>query len=896
MAWPRWLYTIPLRIRSIFRRDQLEQELREELQFHRDQRIQQEINSGKTAAEATRLSMLGMENLERVKEECRDTRRVTIIEQFVQDLRFAIRTLVKDPGFSVSAMLALAFGIGVNVALFSVVNSVLLRPLPYPSPDRLVSIWKWRFPGGGINASPSDFQTWRSETSSFSGLVAYLRQKLNISGEGGPEELSGLRVTSDFFSLLGVKPALGYLFDNAEIRNEQVQVVVISDRLWRSRFGGSPQAVGMSLRLNDDRYSIVGVLSPTFMFGDETPDLYLPLALRTSSALGNSLSVVARLKPSVKIDTAEAELAVLAERMRAASGEASRMNPSVVALQKQIVGDAGSLLLPLFGAVGCVLLIGCSTLANLLLARATVRKKEMALRAALGAGRRRLLRQLLTESLVLALAGGVGGVALTHCFLVLLTSARPKGLPRIEEISIDPYVLGFALLLSILTGLVFGLAPALRSSQVDLETALKDEGRSSAGNSRQWLRNGLIAGEVALSLILLICAGLLLNSFVRLVNVNPGFRADHVLTMRVTLPEYSYPDRAQTNLFFQRVLERINHSPGVREAGAVNELPLGRGVVHANFNLREDSKLGTNALGIGEGWDVRALYYVSSDFLNAIGTPLLQGRVFTDRDNLPGAPPVIIVNRTFAREFFAGADPIGKRVHLAPSDLWCTIVGVSEDMKSGGLGDDKLWLSKPGFATIYLPHSALPSFMYSSPWNMGRSMYLVVRTVGDPSEMVPVVRRAIAEIDANQPITDIRTMEQRVLDSVSVRRLGLLPILIFAVMAMVLAMSGIYGVVTYAVAQRTREVGIRMALGATGGDVLLLVMKSSIGAALAGVVLGVSAGIALSRTLANQLFGISSVDLATYLSVVALMLLSVILASYIPARRATSVDPMIALR
>ena len=520
----------------------------------------------------------------------------------------------------------------------------------------------------------------------------------------------------------------------------------------------------------------------------------------------------------------------------------------------------------------------------------------MAVRAALGAGRMRLIGQMLTESVALSLVGGIAALALTKCLLMLLVSVRPKGLPRVDEVSIDPYVLGFALVISVITGLLFGLAPALRNSQVDLETAVKEESRGSASLSRQWLRNGLVVAEVALSLMLLIGAGLLLNSFVRLVSVDPGFRADQMLTMRITLPEYLYPQRGQVTRFLQRAVAQIRGVPGVKHVGTTDQLPLGRGVTHTGFNLRSDSKIGPNLLGIGEGWEVRALYRVSPDYLTAMGTRLLQGRMFTDRDNQVGAPPVVIVNRTFAREFLSGGDPIGKRVHLAPASLWCTIIGISEDMKNGGLGDNQLWLSKPPFATIYLPHAVQPAFMYEPPWNTVRSMYLVVRTTGDPLRVAEAVRRAVWAVDPNQPIADVKTMNQRVMESVAVRQLGVWPLLTFAVTALALAVGGIYGLVAYAVAQRTREIGIRMALGASRANVLLLMMKDSIRLSLVGVVVGVAGGHWLTRVLASQLFGISATDPATYSSVVGLLLLSVALASYVPARRATAVDPMIALR
>ncbi len=879
-----------------FHRAKRTEESLKEIQFYLDIETEQNMARGMSPQQARTAAYRKLGNSTLIREDIYRMHTFGFLETPFQDLRYAFRTLAKDRGFTVSAALALAVGIGVNVALFSVINSVLLRPLPYPSPNRLVRIWKMQYGNGGLGPNPSDFLTWRAEANSFSGMAAYLKQVVNFSGRGYPEPLTALCTTPDFFSVLGVKPALGRFFTSSDLQAGDLRVAVISHRLWMTRLAGSSQALGASTRLNGESYLIVGILQSSFTYGTKTPDVYLPLVLNSASPLGNTLSVIGRLKPGVTRKIAQAELSVIAARVDASSGESSREHPGILRLKTRIVGDVGSILLPLFGAVGCVLLIGCSTLASLLLARATTRKKEMAVRAALGASRWRLLRQTLTESVVLALIGGLGGVAVTQWLLVLLRHARPKGLPRVEEISIDPHVLGFALLLSIVTGLVFGLAPALRTSHVNLGAAMK-EGRESGGRSRQRLRNCLVVGEVALSLVLLICAGLLLNSFVRLVSVNLGFRADHVLTMRISLPQYSYRNGAQMISFYQQATKRITNIPGVVQAGIVNFLPLARKVSQDGFNLRADSKVGPapDLFGVGAGWKYRFRYLVSPGFFDALGIRLLRGRMFTARDNRIGAPPVVIVNQKFAHEFLSGRDPIGTRLHLAPSDLWCTIIGVSEDTKSSGLGDNQLWLSKPPVPAMYLPYAVLPAFLYNPPWNDARSMSLAVRTTGDPLRMVGPVRRAISAVNPNQAVTDIETMDQRVMDSVAVRRLGLLPVLIFAVIAMLLAMSGIYGLVAYTVAQRTREIGIRMALGASRADVLLLTMRDSVGLALTGVVIGVAGGLAAARILASQLFGISATDPVTYAAVIGLLLLSAILASYIPARRATSVDPMIAL-
>jgi predicted permease len=816
-------------------------------------------------------------------------------ENLVQDFRYGARLLRKEPGFAATAVLALAIAIGANVALFSVVNAVLLRPLPYPGADELVMIWKLRFPGGGLGAPPSDFLAWRSQSQAFEGMAAFVRQTWNLSGRSEPTQVEGLGVTPDFFSVLGVEPARGRPFQPEAIGGGDPRTALISDRLWRNWLHRNSDVIGSGITLNGQPYTIGGVLPASFSFMDTTADVFIPMALNSASN-SNSLSVLARLRSGATREQAEAELAVIATRLRAAAGDLSRMNPGVVPLATEVTGNIETLLLPLFGAVGCVLLIGCATLANLLMARASARRREMAVRSALGADRGRLIAQMLTESVLLALVGGLAGLLLTNWLLRLVVAAHPKGLPRIEELNIDSDVMLFALAVSVITGILCGLGLALRASRVSLEATLREAGSSLAGFRRQWLRGTLVVAEVALSFVLLVGAGLLVNSFARLVNVDPGFRSDHLLTMQITLPAYSYPDGRRVNAFYQQALNRVIGLPGIKSAGLANDLPLARGVGHVSFSFREGSKLGADRLPIGEDWDVRALYLVSPDYLSTMGTRLLSGRAFTDRDNREGAPPVVIVNRTFAEEFLPRQDPIGRRLHLGPWDVWCTIIGVSEDMKNGGLGDDQLWLSKPPFGTIYLPHAVLPQFAYNPPWDVGRTMHLVARTTAEPLGSANAVRREVWSVNPNQAVAEAKTMEDRVMDSVASRRLGMWPLVIFAAMALGLAGGGIYGLVAYAVAQRTREIGIRVALGASRTDVLRWAMRDSMILALVGLLLGGLAAHWLTRVLASQLYAITAADPTTYLAVVALLLAVVAVATYLPARSAASIDPMVALR
>lgn len=818
-------------------------------------------------------------------------------EKLAQDLRHGLRLLLKQPGFTASAISALAIAMGANVALFSVVNTVLIRPLPYPNAEELVMVWKLRFPGGGLGASAADFHAWRSQSHAFDGMAAFVHQSWNLSGEAEPMEVEGLGVTPDFFSVLGVEPARGQLLAPDDGGSVTPRAVVISDHLWRKWLHRSVNAVGRTVKLNGEPCTVVGILPPAFNFINATAeDIFVPIPLYSTMSTGNSLSVLARLRPEATREQAAAELAVIAGRLRSASGDGFGLNPSVVPLASEIEGNTEAVLLPLFGAVGCVLLIGCATLANLLLARATARRKEMAVRSALGASRGRLIAQMLTETITLALAGGLAGLLLTHWLLGLVIAIHPKGLPRIEELNIDGDVMLFAFAVSMLTGILCGLGFALRASRVNLETTLKEEGSSLAGSHRQWFRSGLIVAEVALSLVLLIGAGLLLNSFVRLINVDAGFRADHVLTMRVTLPGSSYDNMERINSFYERLVERVEKLPGVQRAGLSNFLPLSRGVMHVSFTFQEGQPY---ELGDGpeKGWNVRAIYYVSSGYLAAMRTPVLEGRDFTVSDAFPSARPVVIVNHTFAREFFPNQNPIGRRIRLEYGNLWCTIVGVSSDTKNGGLGDDQLWLSKPPFGTIYLPYVFHGTdLLLPENAGIGRNMYLVVRSTGEPLRMSNAVRRAVSSIDPSQPIAEVKTMEERVMDSVASRRLGMWPLVIFASMALVLAAGGIYGLVACAVVQRTREIGIRVALGASRANVIWFAMRGSVSLALVGLLIGGVGAHWLTHIIASQLYGITATDLSTYVAVIGLLLVVVAWATYIPARKAAAIDPMVALR
>jgi predicted permease len=671
-------------LRNLSRHRQMEDDLTEELQFHLQSEIEKNIMAGMSREYARYTALRSFGGVDQVKEKCQDVRRILFFEELRQDLRFGLRTLRKHPGFTTVAVLALALGIGSNSAIFSVVNAVLLRPLPYPDSERLVMIWKIVFPEGGFGVSPGEFVEWRQQNHVFRDLGAFFPQTFNLTGWGVPQQIEGLRATPGFFTTLGVKAVRGRTFFSDEEKPGSAPVAMVSYRLWEQQFEGDPNLLGKTLRLNGEPHVVVGIMPAGFEFSRYKADVWVPLTLNASGAdtVRLQLTVVARMKRGVSREQAQAEMDVIAARLRARSGEGeSEEGPPLVPLQRDVVGNAREVLVPLLGAVGLVLLIGCATVANLLLARATARRKEIAIRATLGAGRSRLVRQMLTESVLLGLLGGGLGLLLAGWGTRLLVAAGPTNIPRLREIGIDLPVLGFTALISVLTGLLFGLAPALRASKMDLNESLKQGSQQmGVGLGRQLLRNGLVVCEVALALVLLVGAGLLLNSFARLIRVDPGFRAENVLTMRLSLPPYSYREGQEVAAFFRQVVERVRALPGVQAAAVVPHLPLGRGVIHIGLTLKHEILL---ILGNEKDWKVREFYPVSPDYFRVMGTPLLKGRDFTDRDNLEGAPPVIVINDSLAREFFPNEDPIGKQIRIKPGPVYmrCTIVGVVKDMK-----------------------------------------------------------------------------------------------------------------------------------------------------------------------------------------------------------------------
>jgi putative ABC transport system permease protein len=807
------------------------------------------------------------------------------MDTFFQDLHYAARMLIKNPGFSMIAVVALALGIGANTAIFSVVNAVLLRPLPYRNPDRLVTLWQDHRERGGPEkewASPDNFFDWRDKNQAFDHVTALVGWVPTLTGLGEPEDLTGAAVSHDTFTMLGVEPIQGRTFRPDEDQVGAEKVVVLSHRLWSRRFNADPDLIGKSLTLGGESFTVIGVMPAGFTM-PIIRDVELWRTFRP--ALGPvtcgrgclTIRVMARLRPESTIEGARAEMSALAGALAEQYPQPnSGVGTTIVGLQEQVVGETKTALMVLLAAVALVLLIACANVANLLLARASVREKEIAVRAALGAGRPRLVRQFLTESVLLGLTGGVLGLLLAFWMVELLVTLSPDGTPRVDEIGIDAPVLAFTIAVAVLTGLVFGLVPALQSSNPNLNQTLKEGRGAGEATRRRRLRSVLVVSEIALALMLMVGAGLLMKSFFNLIHVDPGFNATNVVTMRVALPRTRYPERHQPAAFFAQLTERVGQLPGVEAAGAISTLPLGGGGTDSNFIIE-----GRPEAPPGEEDPVAWYSSVTPAYFRAMGIKLIKGRLFTEQDRADSAGAVIIAE-TLARRYFPGEEPLGKRIgnRTGPGQIqWREIVGVVADVKHFGLETT----ARP---TMYLPHGQSPA----------RLMILTIRAASDPMNLAGAVRSQVASLDSNLAVSNIRTMEQVVAESVAAPRFTLLLLGIFAGLALILAGVGIYGVMSYSVTQRTHEIGLRMALGAGASDVLKLVVGQGAVLALIGVAIGLAGAYGVTRLMSTLLFNVSATDPLTFVSIALLLVGVALAASFIPARKASKVDPMAALR
>jgi putative ABC transport system permease protein len=800
------------------------------------------------------------------------------------DLRYALRMLFKSPAFTIVAILTLGLAIGANSAIFSVVNAVLLRPLPYAKSEQLVRIFGTQPQLDLAPSSPANFLEWKEENKVFERIATYVGQGLNLTGTGKPERVIGARVSADLLPLLGVQPALGRLFTQEEDQEGRGKVVILSHEFWRSRFGDEANTLQQTIILNDQPHTVVGVMPPGFAFPSTRTQVWVPVAFNAAERATrdtNFIDVVARLKPGVSIEQARANMNAVTQSQAERYPKTNvGVGAKVVSLQEQMIGDVRPMLVVLLAAVAFVLLIACANLANLLLARASARQKEMAIRGALGASRSRVIRLLLTESIVLSVLGGAVGLILAIWSLDLLVSLKPANLPRLAEIGVNRTVFLFTLAISVFTGIVFGLVPAWQASKPNLNEGLKESGRGSSGGTRRHqVRAALVVAEVALSLVLLVGAGLMIRSFSRLLAVDPGFKADHVLTAFVSLPAAKYPKWEEQAAFFDRLLERLQGGPGVTAAGVVSDMPLfGGSSTGFDVDGRPEALPGNRPMT-----DYRM---INPDYFTAMGMKLLKGRAFSRFDK-DGAPGVVIINETMAKRYFAGEEPIGKRLELSgdPKDPR-EIVGVVGDVRNYGVDADV----KP---EVYVPFlQGKPAYLSG----IASAMNIVVRSASDPTALGTALREQVQALDKDQPVSEIKTMEWYLADSMAQRRFNMFLLGVFAGLALVLAAVGIYGVIAYTVAQRTHEMGIRIALGAKDGHILRLVFSNAMATTLIGIAVGLGAAFALTRLLRSLLYQVSPTDPVVFAAIPLLLLSVAVIATYLPARRAMKVNPITALR
>jgi putative ABC transport system permease protein len=803
-----------------------------------------------------------------------------MMNNLLQDLRYGLRMLVNKPAFTLVAMLTLALGIGANTAIFSVVNSVLLRPLPYPNDERLMTIWEdHRARNGPVNewTSPPGFEDWRDQAKSLDHVVALQNWQPTLTGRGEPEQLFGAQVSHDTFAMLGVTPLLGRSFRPEEDQRGVESVVIISHSLWRRRFGADPSMVGKRISLNGESREVVGVMPAGFKFPIiPGADIWRPIqpALGPGCQRGCiTVRVMARLKSGASEAQARAELNSIAARIEQQFPDTNlKVGATLVPLHEFLVGPVKTRMLALLVAVGFVLLIACANVANLLLARSATREKEIAIRASLGAGRLRIARQLLSESLLLAVIGGAVGLLLAYWLVDLLVGFSPQGTPRLDEIGIDRRVLGYAMGVTVLTGMLFGAAPVWQLFKADLNQSLRDGGKGlHVARSGRRALSALVIAETALALTLLVGAGLLIRSFIRLQQVDPGFNPRNVLAAVVTLPQAVYPERTQIAPFYSQLLERVKALPGVESAAAVSSLPLAGNDSDADFLIEGRPAPQPDQRPVA--W----ISSVSNDYFRAMGMRLVAGREFNERDN-ESSPKVVIISEATARRHFPNEDPIGKRIGNGRPDGWREIVGVTADVKHFGLNQDAR-------VSMFFPHRQQPT----------RRMFIVARAAA-PLSQSSALRGAVAAMDKNLAVSNIRAMEEITAQSIGQERFTLLLLGLFSGLALLLAVAGIYGVMSYAVAQRTHEIGVRVALGAQTRDVLKLVVTQGMALVSVGVGIGLASSLALTGFIRGLLFGVSATDPMTFVAISVLLSLVALLACYLPARRATKVDPMVALR
>ena len=890
MTPERWWDIVRMRFRSLLKRRRVESELDREMRYHLERQMEENIAAGMDAREARETAMRMFGGVSQVQEECRDMRRTQYGENCLQDLRYAVRMLGKSPAFTVVIVLTLALAIGANSAIFSVIEGVLLKPLPYPQPERNARVFYRSAEYAKFPLNPWDFLDFRARNRSFESFAVYTHADVQLSGVGGdPVKLTAFQISSGYFRVLGVHPAKGREFDFSEERPGSGNEVILSDRVWRNQFGASADILGKRILLESQPFTVVGVMPPgvdhpgnsynSVAYGD-TVDAWTPFTFEGNPANRGSHYVegIGRLKPGVTVEQAAADLNGLMTEMATHYEGDKGWTIYMVPLFHEVVGSVDKMLLVLLGAVGLVLLIACVNAANLLLARATARQREMAMRAALGASRGRLVRQMLAESSLISVLGGALGGLLAIDGVRVMVTFLPPGFPRLDAIHVNGMVFGFTAAVALVTGLIFGLVPAVQASRTDLQRGLRDGGRGSSGSGRQTrLRAALVVGEVALACLLLVTAGILLRSFVNLVKSDPGFRPEHVLTAEIALPRVNYKTTDQVAGFYHTLLTNLNTLPGVAAVGAGTDLP---------WTGYDDNIGGFTIEGktppLHEEFHAR-FHTASPDYFRAVGVPLLHGRFFNELD-VKGAPKALIINDVMARRYWPGEDAVGKRITFddkPKASDWFHVVGVVGDVKD-----------TPG------SKGAEPAFWWpvlQQPFSF-TNMTIVLRADSDPRLLADAVRTKVRGLDPSLAVAHVRLLDRIAQEQFSTPRFALFLIGVFASLALLLASIGIYGVISYSVNQRMHEFGMRVALGASSWNLIRMVMKQGVLLALVGAALGLGCALVFGGVLDSLLYGVSARDPLTLVGVGAMAIFTATLACFPSARRATGADPMTSLR
>jgi putative ABC transport system permease protein len=882
---------------NMFRKTRNERELDAEVRSYVQLLAEENMRSGMSTEKALRAARVELGGIEQVKEQSREARAGASVDSLLQDLQYGARMLRKNPGFSVIAILTLALGIGASTAVFSLVNAVLLKPLPYPNSQQIV--FPWRQPPAGLNVGYNempwgrpDFLFFARECESFQSVGAFKSDSFNLTGAGDATRLDGLRASAGFFPSLGISPFMGRTFTAEEDQIGHEHEVVLSYSLWRDRFGSETQILGRVLHLNSESYTVIGVMPQGFVFprAEEMPNgfpfpratqLWVPLALVPGPIIpgeDSELAVIGRLQPGITPAQAQSEMKVMSKRLEDFfPGGKGWFGTKVTSLQGQIAGDMRRPLLLILGAVGVVLLIACSNVAGLLLSRSLARTKEFTLRAALGAGKWRLMRQLLTEALILATIGGIAGILIAKVAVHFVKFFAPTNIPRLSEVSLDIRVVLFALAITFVTGILFGLAPAIAGSRDNLAESLKEGGqRSGSSPVGAKLRNLLLISEVAFALVLVISAGLLTRTFLRLLSVDPGFNPTRALTFELTLPATKYTDQPEIVALYQRALQSIRSLPGVDSAGITATTPLGGATESTSIRLPDHPSQDPKARAFSN------YTMISPGYFAAAGTPLLRGRDFLESDTAD-ALPVTIINSAMAKKFWPGQDAIGQQVAPASKKYpAATIVGIVADVKRLSLREDPA-------PEMYVPYN-------QKVWPSLLTMDVILRTKVDPASLTDDVRNALRSVDPDLPLAKIATLSTIVDDSMTLPRFAMLVLGSFAGVALLLASVGLYGVISYFVGQRTREIGVRVALGARPRDVFGMVLGQGARLAAIGIALGLLAALAATRMMVSFLYRVQPIDPLTFAALPFVLLFIALLACYVPARRAMRVDPLVALR